>query len=131
MAYLDHKGFIHSAKAASAVNPHQAVELVGTTLAIVLPLATNGREGLGVVDASAPAEGQVTIYGQDNLVRGIAVASLGVGADVAAASANGALGPVVGASGITRWRVGKAVEAAAAGERFTFIVSPRQLSNLI
>jgi hypothetical protein len=132
MAYVDHKGFIDSRRVASVVAPQNVVALIGTVAeAKVAPIATNGVEPYGVVDTAQAIDGNVTVYAQDNIVKAIAGASLGPGADVGVASSNGALAPVAGASGVTRWRTGKALEAAAVGERFSILVSPRQLSNLI
>lgn len=119
--------------AASAVNAQQAVSLdVGDVQRQVLPLATNNVEPLGVTIATAvnPAD-SVAVFDRGNIVKVPAVASFGAGQDIGVASTNGGFGTVSGASGVTRWAVGKSVTGALAGEIFSLYVNPKQLSNLI
>lgn len=118
--------------AASNVSPEAVVALDTGIDRGALPVATNNVEPVGVVGPATALQGEsVTVYGQGDVVQVTACASLGAGANVGVASTNGQLGPVVGASGVTRYRVGQAREAAAAGEKFSLYVNPKQLSNLI
>lgn len=73
----------------------------------------------------------ITVHGETAITKAVAAASLGAGAVVGVASTNGALGPVTGASGVTKHQAGVSVESAAAGEQFSLYVKPRQISNLI
>lgn len=117
--------------AATVIEDRVAVRFIaGATQRAVGPVASSNQEPLGVVDAGATSLAPVTVHGDQSYVKAVAVASLGAGAEVGHASANGALGPVAGASGSDIWRVGIAQEPAAAGEVFTVFVNPRQLSGL-
>lgn len=119
--------------AASAISGAKAVGLdVGNVQRQVLPIATNNAEPIGVAAASAvnPGDG-ITVYNTEHIVKVVAAASVGHGADVGVASTNGDFGPVAGASGTAKWRVGVALTAAAAGETFSLYVKPRQLSGLV
>jgi hypothetical protein len=119
--------------AASAINAQQVVTFDGgDTQRQVLPAATNGVEPLGVALATAvnPGDG-VTVHDAFNVVKAVACASVGAGVDVGVATSSGRLGPVTGASGVTRYRVGKTLTAAADGETFSLYVNPKQISNLI
>lgn len=119
--------------AASAINAQSVVTHdIGDTQRQFLPVSTSGLEPVGVALATAvnPGDG-VTVHDAYNVVKIVAAASLGAGANVGVASTNGQLGIVAGASGVTTWRVGKSLSAAAAGETFSLYVNPRQLSNLI
>jgi hypothetical protein len=132
MAYgNDDRGFIHAEAAASIVLPFQPVTL-SASAAEYVPLGANTLEPVAVNgNATAARAEKMTGYGEGCIVRAVAGASLGYNADVGVASSNGTLAPVTGASGVTRYRVGKALEPAAAAGRFTIRVSVRQLSNLI
>lgn len=132
MAFEDHQGFIPpGVKAASLINPQFVVSL-DTVADQVVPIATNNVRPLAVNGDASVAQGEaITVYGQNNIVKVKAVASLGAGAEVGVASTNGQLNAIAGASGITRWSVGQSLSAAGAGEVFSLYVNPRQLSNLI
>lgn len=130
MAYVQHNGRIEPFAAASVVADKKVVKLDATEGQVV-PLATNNAEPLGLTGASAAQGEQVTVYADGNIVKAVAAASLGFGGVLGVASTNGDLGPVAGASGISRWAVGVSREDAAAGETFSLLVDPRQLSNLI
>ena len=128
----DRRGYIPpGVQAASIILPFQPVAL-DTVEDQVVPIATNNVRPYGINGPATAAQGEaVTVYGEGCEVKAIAVASLGAGAEVGHASSNHALNAVTGASGITRYSVGQSRSAAGAGERFTLIVNPRQLSNLI
>jgi hypothetical protein len=118
--------------AASDMVPNRPVTLDTNAARQVVLAASNNLEPHGFIGpATAPRGEQVTVFEQTSVVEAIAAASLGPGADVGVASTNGAIGPVAGASGITRYRVGKSEQAAAAGDKFALYVSPKQVSNLI
>lgn len=131
MARESHNGLIEPAlKAASAMSPRTAVKL-DTVANQVVAVASRNQEPLGLTGAASAAQGlPVVTYGPGNVVKAIAGASLGYGADIGVASTNGALGPVSAASGSVVWRVGVAREPAAAGEVFSLYINPRQLSGL-
>lgn len=132
MAFELHRGAFPGI-AASAINAQQVVTFdVGDTQRQFLPVATNGVEPVGVALATAllPGDG-VTVHDAYNVVKVTACASLGANTDVGVATSSGRLGPVTGASGVTRYRVGKSVTPAADGEVFSLYVNARQLSNLI
>ncbi|HMJ01572.1 MAG TPA: hypothetical protein VK506_01450 [Conexibacter sp.] len=130
MAHQDHKGYIDSLKAASAVQARKLVAL-DTVDNQIVPIGTNNVRPYGQVDASGAQGEQLTVYGLNNVVKVVAAASVGHGAEVGVASTNGDIGPIAGASGITRWSAGVTRSAAAAGEVLSLYVQPRQLSNLI
>lgn len=132
MAFESHNGHIEpSLKAASAMIPKRPVKLDTVADQVVL-CATDNVEPLGITGLASVAQGdQVVTYGQGNIVKAIAGASLGFGADLGIASTNGALGPISGASGVAKWRIGTSREPAAAGETFSVYVNPRQLSGLV
>jgi hypothetical protein len=118
--------------AATVIADQSAVRFIpGATQRAVGPVASTNQEPVGVVDAGATSLAPVTVYGEHSYVKALAVASVGAGANVGHASANGALGPVVAASGAAVWRIGVSQEPAAAGQVFTVLVNPRQLSGLV
>lgn len=119
--------------AASAIVPLRPVRIdTGSNKRQVVLAATQNVEVHGLTGAATVLQGEsVTVYGRGAVKEAVAAASLGAGADIGVASTNGALGPVSGASGVSRFRVGVSLEAAAAGEKFSVYVDPKQLSNLI
>lgn len=117
---------------ASDCNPGLAVKLdAGDVDRQVVPLATSNAEPIGISLATALQGKAVTILDGLSVVKVTAGASLGAGTDVGVASTNGTLGPVSGASGSTVYRVGKSTSAAAAGEKFSLYVKPKQVSGLV
>ena len=143
MAFDEHKpGFTIPLKAASVINPITAasgftvtglrpVKLAAAEDAIS-PVTALADEPHGFAKLASYAIGdRVTVYEEGNYVKAVAAASLGAGADVGCATSGGQLAPVVAASGVTRWRVGKSLGPAAANEVFTVVIKPQQLSNLI
>lgn len=128
-------------KAASAIPPKTVVKL-GSAQDTVLPVASNNDRPFGVTGASGAVGVAVAVYENENIVKAIAAASLGYGAEVGLASIGVAsavqgsalatttlLGPIAGASGAAVWSVGVAEEPAAAGEVFAVLIKPRQLSG--
>lgn len=129
MAFELHRGEGLPVFAASPINPKTFVRW-DTSDRKVLPLATNSQEPLGAVHATALTGEGLAVHETKSIVKAVAAASLGAGADLMVASTNGALGPAAaGASGVVRWRVGVSQEAAAAGETFSVYVNPRQISG--
>lgn len=118
--------------AASNLVPRTVVKLADGSQDRAVCGATNNTEmPLGISLASGLRGEAVTVHDRGNVVKVVAAASLGVGADVnLAAAGTHSLAPVAGASGAARWSVGQAVSSAAAGEVFSLYVNPRQLSNL-
>ncbi len=126
-----YKGF--PAIAGSAIRPGEVVKFGGGVDRGVIPIvATSSEFAAGVVDnrtaTAAPGEA-VTVYETGAVVEGLAVASMGVGAEVAVASANIGFVPITAASGIARNSVGVAQTPAAAGEFFSLYIRPRALSG--
>jgi hypothetical protein len=132
MAFELHRDPGISAIAASSIAAQSVVTWdVGDVQAQVLSVATVNVEPIGVTRSVASNPGDaVTVYDDDHIVKAVAVASLGAGAEIGVASTNGGLGPVTGASGTVKWRVGKSLTAAAAGETFSLSIKPRQLNGL-
>lgn len=118
--------------AASIVVPYMPVLLdTGAAKRQVVPIATTGIEPVGLSGAATTAQGEaVTVYGEGAVVEAISVASIGAGQDVAVSSTNGALAAIAAASSTAKFRVGRTLEPADDGERFSLYVSPRQLSTM-
>lgn len=132
MAHVDYQGQKRPYKAASDAAAKIFVALDTVLKDQVVPITLVTTEPLGGTDQASSLRGDaVTVYEEGNVVKALCAASLGAGADVGIASTNGALGPVSGASGVSRYRVGKSREAAAPGSTFSVQVNPKQLSNLI
>lgn len=126
-----YKGF--PAIAGSAIRPGEVVKFGGAVERGVIPIAATSSEfAVGVIDtrvgSAAPGDA-VTVYEVGAVVEGLAVASMGVGAEVAVASTNGGFAPVTAASGVARNSVGVVQTPAAAGEYFALYVRPRALSG--
>jgi hypothetical protein len=117
-------------KVASVIRPFQPVALSASVAGAVIPCATWNVEAQGINGSATGAVGDaITVYGNDSIVEAIAGASLGPGADVGVGSTNGVLAPVAQASGVVRNRVGKSLEGAAAGERFSVYVNPARMAD--
>jgi hypothetical protein len=126
-----YKGF--PAIAGSALRPGEVVKFGGGVERGVIPVvATSSEFAAGVLDTrvGSAAQGEaVTVYEQGAVVEALAVASMGQGAEVAVASANGGFAPVASASGVTRNSVGVSQTPAAPGEYFSLYIRPRALSG--
>lgn len=117
-------------KAASLILPFQPVRLSASVAGAVIPAATHNVEAHGINGNATRAVGDaITVYGENSVVEAVAGASLGPGTDVAVGSTNGVLAPVAAASGVIRNRLGKSLEGAAAGEKFSIYVRPDLLSG--
>ncbi len=124
----------HRGKKTNSARPRKPVLLSsasGLNRAVV-PVASNNLRPQGFVGNASAAQGEaVTVYGEGSIVEAVAAASIGAGGEVGVGSTNGDLGIVAGASGVTRWACGQALEDVAAGEVFSVYVKTRQVSNLI
>lgn len=142
MAGVQHReGFQVALKAASNTPPWQPVRL-DTVDNQFVAVANASQRPFGMTGDATSVQGQAAaIYEEGNYVKAVAAASLGFGAEVGIASIGIAsyafgsattamLGPAAGASGVTRWAVGIAAEAASGGEVFSVFVKPRQISGL-
>jgi hypothetical protein len=129
-------------KSASQLVPYTVVVASGIDKGVIINTNASQRP-VGVVGASAAPGAQVTVYEMGNIVKAIAAASVGFGAEVAIASLGVStqvqggtqlatttlLGLASGliASGTTGWTVGTSQSAAQAGEVFSVLINPRQL----
>jgi hypothetical protein len=131
-------------KAASSIPPRTAVRLSASSPLQVLAIASNNDALFGMIGDATAAQGEVAaIYDAGNIVKAIAAASLGAGAEVAVASIGVAssaqrnaiatttlFGPITVASGAARWAAGVAMDAVAAGEVFSLYIRPRLTGGL-
>jgi hypothetical protein len=133
--------------AASTYAPFTVVSLDTTTEKQVVSAANASQRPFGVIGASAGQGRAVTVYEEGNIVKCIAAASIGANAEVAVASLGVSsqvqggttlatttlLGLASGAaaSGKVQWAVGLSETAALAGEIFSVLIKPRQLSGLV
>lgn len=136
---------------ASTCVPFSVVKLAGSSALRILPVASNNDRPFGVVgEATSPlVTGQAAglaaaVHEEGNVVKAIAGASLGAGAEVALATIGVAtkaqggsyvatvtqLGPISVASGSQIWAVGIALDAVAAGEIFSLYIKPRLTGGL-
>lgn len=144
MAFELHRyQFQQGLKAASQMPPKTPVSLSASQADYVVALSAANVEPFGIIGASAGQAGAVAVYEAGNIVKAIAAASLGYGADVGFASIGVSsqvqggttlattvlLAPVSGASGTVSYRVGKAESPAGAGEVFSVLIAPRQLAG--
>lgn len=131
MAFALDNGVILPCFAATHLGAQVPVRLIeGATARIVAPVASLNQETIGFTQTAASSGFAVEVQAHGNVVKAVAAASLGAGGDVALGSPNGALGPVVGASGVVKYKSGVSLSAAAAGETFSVFVNPRQLSGI-
>jgi hypothetical protein len=128
MAFVQHRQ-TDTYVAASTVAEHVAVTLDTTAGQVVLAASCNLKPQ-GVTDTAASQGLSVTVIEETSIAKVICAASVGAGAVVGVASTNGAIGPIAGASGSTKWSLGESRTAAGAGETFSVYINPRQLSNL-
>lgn len=137
-------------KPASTLVPRTVVKLVGTSGLLAAAVASSNDRPFGVIgEATAPlgvGDGQsalntfpAEVREEGNIVKAIAGASLGAGAEVVVATIGVCtkvqggsfvatvpqLGPITVASGTIQWAVGISLDAAPAGSLFTLYVKPR------
>ena len=140
--------------AGSVLVPRTPVKLVGSSVLLVLPVASSNDRPFGMIgEATAPVTSPTgdavsgfaaVVIEEGNIVKAIAAASLGVGVEVTmatlgvATNAQGGsylatvpqLGPITVASGSGQWAVGLALTPAKAGELFSLYIKPRQTGGL-
>lgn len=118
-------------KAATTLAPRTPVRYAGTSGLLAVPVGTCNLEIDGYTGAGTTASGAIAaIYETGNVVKAVAAASLGAGAQVTVGSDNSRLIPFTGASGTVKWVHGKALSPAADGEVFALFVRPRQTGGL-
>jgi hypothetical protein len=113
-------------KAASILAANVPVKPDTVVNQVVLAASVNDLP-LGFVQATTASVGNPVSVQTRGVVKAICAASVGAGAEVGVASTNGALGPVSAASGLTKYAVGIAENAAAAGVTFSVLLRPRQI----
>lgn len=116
--------------AATTITPRHPVNIAGTSVPLVVPVASSNLVVDGVTGAATTASGaQAVVYFDGNVVKMVAAASLGAGADVSVGTTvTGAVwgGSIFAASG--HWCIGKSLSTAAAGEVVSVFVKPRKHS---
>lgn len=124
---------------ASSIPPRSFVKAVGSTTLAVLPIASVNDRPFGSTGEATIAVGEAgAVYLENNIVKAVAAASLGAGAEVAMASTGVAssaqrnaiatiplFGPLVIASGSLKWALGIAMTPAGGGEVFSVLIKPR------
>ncbi len=133
---FENSNFAHSFRAASAINAHQPVALVGAVNPasagdlLVQPVGSLNEDVLGVARATVATAGlPVTVDLPPGFVKVIAAASLGAGARVVVGSTNGRMAPVAlgSVASTVRNSVGIAVANAADADIFTILLKPEQV----
>lgn len=117
-------------KVASNVARRTPVRIVGSNLPLVVPCASLNEEPKGMVRTAGSVGDQVVIYKDTNVVKAVAGASVGVEAEVAVGSSNGALIPLGAASLFAasgHYAVGVSKTPAAAGETFSVEIKIRKV----
>jgi hypothetical protein len=139
-----HHGQRETLRAVAALVPRSLVQLSPTVVDSCFAVGSGANRPFGLIDASVAAGYNVTVYGDDNIVKAIAAASFGQGAEVGIASlgvatkAQGAsylatvqqFGVAAGASGVVGWAVGIARSAGAVGEEFSLEIRIRETGGL-
>lgn len=133
MAWTDQRqGEIFPKRAASDIPAFAVVAADPGQENQVVRAASAGQKPIGSVDQGSILRADYgAVYGDGCVVKAVAQASLGAGALVGVVGATTSLGLAAGASGAAAWSVGEAQTNAAAGERFSVLIKPRQLSGLV
>jgi hypothetical protein len=127
MAWTLHRDTFPKIVASAALVANVPVKpLAGTADKVVLAASVNDYP-LGFTIASGASAGNPIAIVTEGVVKAICSASVGAGAEVGVASTNGGLGPVSGASGLTKYVVGEAQNSAAAGDTFSVQLRVRQI----
>lgn len=139
MADYNH-GDVYPFQAASAVGAWVPVfqPLASSRDEYVVPAATNSQDIIGLTIATAATYNDPVAVVTRGRAKAIAAASVGAGARVGIASANGALGPLtpsgvstalgsaLGGAGV-RFQVGRSLKAYASGDVMTVLLDPAQI----
>lgn len=111
--------------------PKQAASAVGANLPVfssasngdqVVPVGTVNQHVLGITVATAASPGDAVAVQTQGVVKAVAIASLGPGADVGVGSTNGRLGPITVGTAVQA--VGISQAAAADGVVFSVLLRP-------
>lgn len=135
MAFELHAGIVIPGVAASNITSGVPVAFASSAAQdrAVVPVGSLNALPVGVALATAGPTSSlpnaVTVHGIGNIVKALAAASIGVGADVAVGSTNGVLVGAAGASGVVKYALGQSVTPANPGEYFSVYVNPRILSG--
>lgn len=121
--------------AASALAQYVCVTFDSSTDNQVFTAGSANVDAIGVVyQATVPTYGYAVNIAMEGFVKCYVAASVGAGARVSVASANGAIGPVVypaaapsGAAGARSYSIGRILAAAAAGDLATIELDPREV----
>ena len=124
--------------AASAIAQYVVVTPDTTTDNQCFVAGGNTVDAIGVTTATVPTYGYEVPIAVQGWVKCRVAASLGAGARVSVASANGAIGPLAAvgfvgqpslpiASQIPKYGIGRALNAAAAGDFTTIYLNPREV----
>lgn len=133
MAFVDHnQGEVLPKRAASDLGAFQFVGADPGQENQVVRLGSSGQRPYGGTDQGSILRGEYgPIYSDGMIIKAIAQASIGAGAAVGVTGATTSLGLAAAASGAAVWSIGEAQTNVAAGERFSVLVKPRQLSGLV
>lgn len=130
MAHYRHENVLPKLAASNAMAAHRPVQDTAVKDRVG-PVATNNVQVLGVSIATAASAGDPHAVVDRGVVKLLAVASIGAGAEVMVASANGGVGVAAAASGFTRWSVGISQTPAAVGDTFSVLLRQRQLPGVV
>lgn len=134
MSFENHKHVL-SGTGASPIAQYVAVKQNPAVNNQFLTAATSLDDVIGLTISTCPSAGGDCAVLFQGIGKAIALASLGAGAIVAVASANGQLGPIA-ASGVAsalgnvqlpRFAIGRALENAAAGAIFAVALDRREV----
>lgn len=121
--------------AASALAQYVVVTPDTSTDNQVFTAGSANVDAIGVVfQATVPTYGYAVNVAIEGEVKCYVAASVGAGARVSVASANGAIGPAVypaaapsGAAAGRLYSIGRIIDAAAAGDLATIVLDPREI----
>jgi hypothetical protein len=119
-------------KAASAISGYTAVVLNSVANTVLVASAGSAVRTYGLSVGTQPTAGYNVTVQTGGVGKAIAAASLGIGALVTPGAATFGLVPVgasgvAAASGVIKYAVGIALEAAAAGSIFSVRIQPQQV----
>lgn len=114
--------------AATDISPRQFLTPGGTSVLLAIPAGSNNVRPHWFAGQGTTASGAaIPCQEPGQIVKVLAAASLGAGAEVSIGSTNGGLTPgaLIAASG--HWAVGISLSPAAAGELFAVDIRPRKV----
>lgn len=114
--------------AATDIAPKQFLTPGGTSVLLAIPCGSQNVRPHWHSDLGTTASGMaVPCQESDQIVKAVACASLGCGAEVSIGSTNGRLAPLALVAASAHWSVGIAVSPAADGETFSVDFRPRKV----